>query len=133
MSDSSFDRTLSYRLSAAYDCWGSRRSLRRGSQHGIWFLDPVGLDEPAAEPAPAYSDGYRQRRLEEFRSSGQFTEIELATLEALVMEHLTIEEIAGRSGCSRQAVMARLIGNSRGQGGIVKKARQLLTKAALSE
>lgn len=85
MSDSSFDRTLSYRLSAAYDCWGNRRSLRRGIQHGIWFLDPVGIDEPAAEAAPADSDGYRQRRLEEFRSSGRFTEIDSAVDDAVVV------------------------------------------------
>jgi hypothetical protein len=48
--------------------------------------------------------------------------VEIRTLHALVVLRLTIAEIAIRDGCSRQAVLARLNGNSRGQGGIIKKA-----------
>jgi hypothetical protein len=126
MPDPTFDRTLSYRLSAAYDCWGHRRSLRRGTQNGIWFLDSSGIDEPAAAEPPVDLGSSRERRLAEFRSSGRFTAIELATLHALIVERLTIAEIADRHGCSRQAILARLVGNSRGQGGILKKARAYL-------
>jgi hypothetical protein len=121
MFDSPADRTLTYRLSAAYDCWGQRRALRHGVRNGIWFLDPTGLDEPPATDAEAQVCD-REQKLADFHSSGRFTPTELATLRALIVERLTIEEIACRDGCSRQAVVARLVGNSRGQGGILKKA-----------
>lgn len=126
MFDSALDRKLTYRLSAAYDCWGHRRSLRRGTQNGIWFIDATGIDLPDIETAPVDNDAARADRLTAFQSSGRFTATELETLQALVLDRLTIAEIAERHGCSRQAVLARLIGNSRGQGGIVKKACGLL-------
>jgi len=126
MLDSTLDRTLTYRLSSAYDCWGNRRSLRRGTQNGIWFIDASRIDEPAVDAPPAEDDAARVRRLAEFQSSGRFTAVELATLHALIVDRLSIGEIADQHGCSRQAVLARLVGNSRGQGGIVKKARALL-------
>lgn len=126
MFDPAFDRTLSYRLSAAYDCWGNRRSLRRGVRNGIWFLDSRGLDEPVADETPADVAWCRKHKLAALRSSGRFTAVELATLDALIVERLTIAEIADHHGCSRQAILARLVGNSRGQGGILKKARALL-------
>ena len=127
MFDPAFDRTLSYRLSSAYDLWGHRRSLRRGIHDGMWFLDPTGIDEPRREDPPNDDlTPVREQWLSEFRSSGRFTPIEVATLRALVIDRLTIEEIAQRDGCSRQAVIARLVGNSRGQGGILKKARAFL-------
>ena len=126
MFDSALDRKLTYRLSSAYDCWGRRRSLRRGTQNGIWFIDARGLDLPDLETVPVQHDAARANGLAALASSGRFTATELETLQALVVERLTIAEIAERHGCSRQAVLARLIGNSRGQGGIVKKARALL-------
>ena len=125
MFDPSFDRILSYRLSSAYDYWGHRRSLRRGIQHGIWFLDPTGIDEPPACDTQIDTSATREQRLAEFQSSGRFSAIEIATLHALIVERLTIAEIARRDGCSRQAVVARLVWNSRRQGGILKKARAL--------
>lgn len=128
MFDSAVDRTLTYRLSSAYDCWGHRRWLRRGTQNGIWFLDASSIDEPPVEAQPVDSGAARVRGLAEFRSSGRFTAIELATLHALIVERLSIGEIAERHGCSRQAVLARLVGNSRGQGGILKKAQALLRR-----
>lgn len=130
MFDPSFDRTLSYRLSAAYDCWGHQRLLRRGIQNGIWFLDPAGIDVPLDEDTPADENGTRARQLSAFEASGRFSSIELATLYALVVERLTIAEIAQRDNCSRQAVMARLVGNSRRQGGILKKAYALRQQLA---
>lgn len=132
MLDSFAERLLTYRLSAAYDCWGHRRAIRHGSRNGIWFLDPRGLDDPqaTAADAPTYN---REQKLAELAVSGRFTPTELATLHALVVEHLTIDDIARRDGCSRQAVVARLTGNSRGQGGILRKARSLLRPQPLSE
>jgi hypothetical protein len=132
MFDSPAERSLVYRLAVAYDCWGQRRAVRHGSRNGIWFLDPTGLDEPASKSDAAPSCN-REERLAEFVASGRFTRTELATLRALVVERLTIDEIAQRDGCSRQAVLARLVGNSRGQGGILKKAQALLSLPALSD
>ena len=128
MFDSAFDRTLTYRLSSAYDCWGNRRTLRRGTHNGIWFIDASGIDEPTVEAPRIDPDAARARGLTELQASGRFTAIELATLHALIVERLCISEIAERHGCSRQAVLARLVGNSRGQGGLLKKARALLRR-----
>jgi len=133
MSDPAFERTLSFRLSTAYDCWGSRRPLRRGVQNGIWFLDATALDQPAANECEHDSAGERAQHLTALTSSGRFSATEVATLHALVVERLTIDDIAARDGCSRQAVMARLVGNSRGQGGILKKARAYFHGRAHSE
>jgi hypothetical protein len=132
MLDSPAERALVYRLAAAYDCWGQRRAVRHGVRNGIWFLDPTALDEPAgkSDDAPVCN---REERLAQFEASGCFTRTELSTLRALVVERLTIDEIAARDGCSRQAVLARLAGNSRGQGGILKKAQALLSAATLSD
>ncbi len=132
MFDSSTERTLTYRHASAHDCWGHRRPLRWGTRHGIWFLDATGLDEPPPDEAPP-STSLREQGLATLASSGRFTAIELATLHALIVDRLTINEVAARDGCSRQAVLARLVGNSKGQGGIVKKARSLLPHSPLSE
>ena len=72
------------------------------------------------------TDADRADQLSALQSSGRFTATELDTLRGLVLDRLSIGEIAERHGCTRQAVIARLVGNSRGQGGIVKKARALL-------
>lgn len=136
MFDSALDRTLSYRLASAFDCWGHRRRLRCGSRGGIWFMDASALDAPRDEideSAAALRDGERSRTLDLFADSGRFTPTELATLRALAIEHLTFDEIAQRDGCTRQAVVARIVGNSRGQGGIIKKAAALLAGLHLHE
>ena len=132
MFDSPAERTLTYRLASAHDCWGHRRPLRWGTRHGIWFLDATGLDEQPPDDVPA-STSSRELRLAEFTASGRFTTIELTTLRALIVDRLTINEIARRDGCSRQAVVARLVGNSKGQGGILRKARSLLPSVPLNE
>lgn len=124
------DRALTYRLGVAYDCWGSRRAVRRASHNGLWLVDTGNLDEPAADDHTPDTNSARERLLQVFVASGRFTQKELATLRALVLERSTLDEIAERDGCSRQAVMARLAGNSRGQGGILKKARALLGATA---
>lgn len=130
MSDPSFERTLSYRLSSAYDCWGNRRAVRRGARNGVWYLDPTGVDECPAREAPIDRGAERTRQLADLEASGCFTPVERTTLRALVVEGLTIAEIAARDGCTRQAVLARLLGNSRHQGGILKKARALARRTA---
>jgi len=99
MFDSAFDRTLTYRLASAYDCWGHRRPLRRGTRNGIWFVDASGIDEPAGEARSVDPGPARERGLAHFQSSGGFTVIELATLHALIVERLSIDEIAERHGC----------------------------------
>lgn len=124
MFDPALDRLLAYRAGVVADCWGQRRDVHHGNRNRIWFLDPLGLDEPIVA-APSSADdvrAFRREMLAAFAASGQFTKIELATLEALVIDQLTIGEIAERDGCSRQAIVARIVGNSRGQGGILKKA-----------
>lgn len=133
MSRSSVDRVLAYRLGSAYDCWGRRRSLRRGIQNGIWIVDGSGLEVPAHDDDPSTESVSREVRLDLLRKSGAFTATELATLDALVVDRQTIDEIATSEGRSRQAIVARLIGNSRGQGGILKKARRLLESGAFNE
>lgn len=125
MFDQSLDRTLSYRLASAYDCWGRRRTLRSGIQHGTWFLDARDIDEPASEDVPVDTGPAREDWLAVFKLSERFSAIELATLDALIVERLTISEIAQRDGCSRQAVVARIVGNSKRQGGILKKSREV--------
>lgn len=126
MFDSPAERILTYRLASAYDCWGRRRPLRRGTRNGIWFIDATGLDRPQIDDDVPVSISTREQQMATFVASGRFTPIELATLQALVIGRLTIGEIALRDGCSRQAVVARLVGNSKRQGGILKKARSLL-------
>jgi DNA-directed RNA polymerase specialized sigma24 family protein len=127
MFDSSLDRTIAWRLGLVCDHTGARRIVRRGIRNGIWFLDPRSLDEAPADDAreaPEPESTRRVRALEAFQTSGLFTPIELATLHALTIEKLSIGEVAKRDRCSRQAVMARLIGNSKRQGGILRKARE---------
>lgn len=126
MLDSSLDRVLAFRLATAADCWGRRRSLKSGTRNGIWFITSDSFDQPLPDndaPEPAED---RAAILQRFIASGFFTAIEIATLQALAIERLTVAELAERDGCTRQAVMARLAGNSRGQGGIFRKAQALL-------
>lgn len=126
MLDSSLDRFLAFRLSTAADCWGRRRSLRSGTRNGIWFVTPSGFDQPLEDDALADPAENRAAILQRFIDSGAFTSTEIETLQALAIERLSVAELAERDGCTRQAVMARLAGNNRGQGGILKKARALL-------
>jgi hypothetical protein len=125
MLDAVHDRLTTYRLARVADCWGRPRAIRVGSRHGVWFLDPGDVDVPRIEREPEGDDRDRAMALAAMDASGRFTPTEVRTLRALILDGLTIDEIAQRDGCSRQAVMARLVGNSRGQGGILKKARRL--------
>lgn len=131
MFDSPFERTLTYRRAVAHDCWGNRRALRCGVRNHVWFIDATSFDELPVIEQPEDPTPGRLSMLDDFAAAGCFTPIELATLHALAVERLTLTEIARRDGCSRQAVLARLIGNSRRQGGIVRKARALRDRIGL--
>ena len=99
---SSLERALTCRLAEAYDCWGQRRAARCGSRHGIWYVDPIGWDAPASRVPAVDRDPGREAALARMTASGQFTGIELRTLRALVIERMTIAEIAKRDGCTPQ-------------------------------
>ena len=122
------ERAFHYFHSAAFDCWGVRRGVTRARRGGgLWYLSLQGFDEPPNSDLEAVQDeGERKTQLARLEASGAFTAIELATLRALALQHLTFDEIAGRDGCSRQAVVARVVNNSKHQGGMLKKARRLL-------
>jgi hypothetical protein len=128
VSESPLDRILSYRLARVSDCWGNRRAVRTGKRNGVWFVDGPAVQAPDTTASPLDPAPRRRDDLARLRASGRFSAIELATLEALAAERLTLNEIAERDGCSRQAVVARLAGNSKGQGGILKKARAVLAR-----
>lgn len=126
MFDSSFERLLSHRLGVANDCWGQRRHLRTGCRHSLWYFDPRGFDEPAPPDVPTVDHyGRREHKLASLIAAGVFTDLEIRTLRRLVLNRMSFSEIAAADGCSRQAVVARIVGNSRGQGGILKKVRAL--------
>lgn len=135
MFDSAVDRLLSWRLGAVHECSGHRRFVRRGVRNGIWFLDTTSLDlgdvEESAEPQDLMAA--RARLLDVMRASGLFSAVEIDTIHALAVERLTLAEIATRDGCSRQAVVARLVGNSKGQGGAVRKAERLRQRTVAAE
>jgi hypothetical protein len=125
--DGRSERTLTYRLSSAYDCWGHRRTLRTARRHGLWHLGVEDFDMPSDAASPdddgrAGDDERRREALRIFEASGRFTPAEIRTMRALALESLTIDEVARAEGVSRQAIRARIIGNSRGQGGLLKKA-----------
>lgn len=59
--------------------------------------------------------------LSSYDQSGQFSPIELKTMDALLYEGLSLRELASREGVTDQAVRARLVGR-KGRGGLLKKA-----------
>jgi hypothetical protein len=77
------------------------------------------VDEPDVERGDPWME--RLRRLVLFSASGRFSRIELRTIYALAIDGLSVAQIAHIDQCSRQAVLARLHGNSKGQGGLLKK------------
>lgn len=127
----SSERSLAYRTGSVCDRWGNRRAVGRARRHGTWHLVIGDIDMPVVADDDNIDDiddidARRQALLITFERTGLFTATELRTLNALVVDRLEITEIARREGCSPQAVTARLVGNSRGQGGALRKARRLL-------
>lgn len=85
-------------------------------------------DELDVEPGDPRME--RLRRFVLLAASGRFSRIELRTIYALAVDGLSVAQIACIDRCSRQAVMARLYGNSKGQGGLLKKTVRFWRDAA---
>ena len=118
------ERRIHFNLSRTYDCRSLRRVLRRSRRNRLWHLSSEGFDIPEriAPGGDGGVDERRRRMFTELAGSGQFTPTQLATIQALAFERLTVRELAARQGVSRQAIAARLRGNSRHQGGILRRA-----------
>ncbi len=113
-------------LARVADHDGAARQItvaKRNGRYAIAVSAPGDNEPTSAEPGVAdASAADRRERLERMVDSGRFTTTELRTLRCLIVEQLTILEIAARERCTRQAIVARLVGNSKGQGGLVRKA-----------
>ncbi len=89
------ERALVFRL-AAGTCWGTRRFVAPSLQNRLWRLDPKGFDTPLVEETTVDPHDRRVRLLHGYAKSGRLTPIEIRTLEALLLDRLTIREIADR-------------------------------------
>ena len=119
------ERAVHFRSGAAHDCWGRRRVLRRARRNGLWVI--LGPDLDLATPAESRAeetDDVRREAYDRLVRSGSLTALQLATIHALAFERLTVQELAARDGCSRQAIAARVLGNSQGQGGAARAAQR---------
>ncbi len=119
------ERAHHYFRELAYDCWGTIRTLRRSRRGGLYLIDAGAFGFPDFDTARADSDGHRRVSYRRMCQSGRFTPTQLDTIRALAFERLTIAELAGRERCTRQAIVSRVLGNSRGQGGIARSAERL--------
>ena len=126
------ERSLHYRLAVAHDCWGRRRPVYSFRQHGLWHIAAPGFEIPLDDDEPGESTPDRRRRLAALEATGGLTPTQLATVRALALDGLTLSEVAAREGCSRQAIVARLVGNSKGQGGAIRRVAAIL-RTALSQ
>jgi len=55
-------------------------------------------------------------------ASGLFTVVQLRTIRALLIDRLTLRQLARQEGTSPQAIRARIEPNRLGQGGLARKA-----------
>lgn len=117
-----------------YDCWGQPHRSRSVKRNGSRVYLPARLDHPVEveqmqEDPARMSDGpsghERALALQALQHSARFTQTEMRTLSALVVDGLSLSEIARAEGCSRQAIVARLVGSTAGHGGILRKVRAL--------
>ena len=63
----------------------------------------------------------RHDRLHLLATSGRFSATEIRTWYLLAVEQLTVAQVASIERCTQQAIVARLVGNSKRQGGVIKK------------
>lgn len=120
-------------LAAVSDLSGRRQPASRFKHNGRYIFTGGAIDllydEPTSESdrdsCDAARAAARRRQFDVFAQSGRFSETELRTIRALAFEHLTVAQFAQLDGCSRQAVLARVHGNSRHQGGLLKKVVSL--------
>lgn len=116
------DRAHHYVRGLAYDCWGATRPLPRARRGGLFCADARHFGSPDS-PSPTDDDG-RPQMYRGFVGSGRFTETQIRTIHALAFERLTVSELAAREHCGRQAIVARVIGNSKRQGRILRAAER---------
>lgn len=98
--------------------------VKHNGRH-IISASPAHRDDPTNDDtAPADADHGlpRHDRLHLLATSGRFSATEVRTLYLLAVERLTVAQVASIERCTRQAIVARLVGNSKRQGGLMKKA-----------
>lgn len=105
---------------------GAARHVTLVKHNGRYVIgaSPSGREEPTNEGAAQddADDGLaRYERFHLLATSGQFSAAEVRTLHLLAVERLTVAQVAALERCTRQAIVARLVGNSKRQGGLVKK------------
>lgn len=114
---------MSRRRSKVYDCWGQPHRSRSVRRNGSRVYLPARLDHPVeveqmqedpARTSDARRDHERTAALQALQHSARFTQTEMRTLSALVVDGLSLSEIARAEGCSRQAIVARLVGSTAG-------------------
>jgi len=116
-------------LAMVADHDGVARPVTPAKQNGRYIIGapPSHHDEPAnadaaSDAADADNSPERRHRLHLLATSGRFSVTEVRTLYLLAVEQLTVAQVAALERCTRQAIVARLVGNSKRQGGLVKKA-----------
>ena len=126
----------SYPAALVYDCWGQAHRSPTVRRNGSRVSLPAPLDCPIYseqheedEDDPDPDEGavpdQRVLLLQALERSPRFTQVEIRTLHALVVEGLTLTQIARIEGCSRQAVVARLVGSNAGHGGVLRKVQAM--------
>lgn len=114
-------------LAMVADHDGVARHITLVKQNGRYIIgaSPSSRDELTREEAAPGDDDdalERRHRFHLLAASGRFSATEVRTLYLLAVEQLTVAQVAALERCTRQAIVARLIGNSKRQGGLVKKA-----------
>lgn len=119
----------SYPASVVRDIYGRQHRSRSFKWNGVRVYVPHHLETVEASDSSLTDAAIQDRGSELARrdtilaaliASGRFTPAEIRTLTALARGQ-SLNEIARADGCSRQAVIARLTGNSAGHGGLLRK------------
>lgn len=122
-------------LAMVADQDGVARPITLVKQNGRYVIgaSPSGVDTPTNENANPEDESDtldRSRRFQLLATSGRFTATEVRTLYLLAVKSLTVAQVAAIERCSRQAIVARLVGNSKQQGGLLKKATRFWRELA---
>lgn len=114
-------------LAAVADQAGTRVLVTFVKHNGRNIIVSPAPERDAPEThAPGDSQTAKDRltRYAMLATSGLFSPTEVRTMHALAFGGLTLSQLAQCDGCSTQAIRARLQGNSKRQGGLLKKARR---------
>ncbi len=123
-----------YPAALVYDCWGQAHRSPTVRRNGSKVFLPAPHDHPTdpeqrEDDDPDTDDGAvpdpRVLLLQALERSSRFTQVEIRTLYALIVEGLTLTQIARIDGCSRQAIVARLVGSNAGHGGVLRKVQAM--------